>query len=460
MNAYWLLALCLFACTKPVKGVCCLDAADCKAAGIPEVRECEPGQACVENQCVVPSCSMTGCMAAMPVCDITTDVCIGCTDASQCSRFFGTNVCDTASGACVECVVAGDCPADRPICDTRSCRTCKLDSECASGACGDDGACVAEGAVVYMAPDGTDAGTCARTGPCRSFGYAVKQTSATRPHIVLNPGGYVGAQVRLHPEDTTAARLFIHGGGAHYSQAIGFDGYLINFEIATTVRDMQFFADGGGGLEMGGADTVIAERIRVSGGLYGIETKGTVVLRDVTIEGSATGIYIQSGKLTADGLVVHALTKGILGTQVNSVVTISNALVYGSSDLAIDLQWSSGTIAFSTIADSGSDGGSGPRAMLCATQVTLRSSIVWAPGLTPRMPLLGCNVVSTIAGPTAAAGAMNLNPQFVNAAARDYHLSPNSPARDAVDTGPSTDFEGDARPLGTRFDIGADEAQP
>ena len=31
------------------------------------------------------------------------------------------------------------------------------------------------------------------------------------------------------------------------------------------------------------------------------------------------------------------------------------------------------------------------------------------------------------------------------------------PARDVLATGPATDFEGDARPGGTAFDIGADE---
>jgi hypothetical protein len=46
----------------------------------------------------------------------------------------------------------------------------------------------------------------------------------------------------------------------------------------------------------------------------------------------------------------------------------------------------------------------------------------------------------------------------VNAAAHDYHLSAGSPAVDAADFGPDHDFEGEARPNGARFDIGADEA--
>jgi hypothetical protein len=67
---------------------------------------------------------------------------------------------------------------------------------------------------------------------------------------------------------------------------------------------------------------------------------------------------------------------------------------------------------------------------------------------------------NVITGPTVVAGASNTDPMFVNLAQNDYHLAAGSPARDAVDTGPATDFEGDARPQGARFDIGADEAMP
>ena len=53
---------------------------------------------------------------------------------------------------------------------------------------------------------------------------------------------------------------------------------------------------------------------------------------------------------------------------------------------------------------------------------------------------------------------MNVDPRFVDPVVRDYHLSAGSPARDAVNAGPATDFEGDPRPRGSRFDLGADEA--
>ena len=71
----------------------------------------------------------------------------------------------------------------------------------------------------------------------------------------------------------------------------------------------------------------------------------------------------------------------------------------------------------------------------------------------------GATLVSTIVGPTGVAGASNSDPQFVDRAGHDYHIAPTSPAKDAVDSGPAFDFEGDPRPRGARFDIGADETQ-
>lgn len=50
------------------------------------------------------------------------------------------------------------------------------------------------------------------------------------------------------------------------------------------------------------------------------------------------------------------------------------------------------------------------------------------------------------------------DPAFVDAAAGDYHIGPGSAARDrGVEVGVFVDFEGDGRPRGGGYDIGADE---
>jgi len=50
-----------------------------------------------------------------------------------------------------------------------------------------------------------------------------------------------------------------------------------------------------------------------------------------------------------------------------------------------------------------------------------------------------------------------LNPLFVDAGGHDYHLQAGSPARDRCGTGLSTDLDGQPRPMGLRYDVGAYE---
>jgi hypothetical protein len=60
-------------------------------------------------------------------------------------------------------------------------------------------------------------------------------------------------------------------------------------------------------------------------------------------------------------------------------------------------------------------------------------------------------------------GTVNVwgNPIFVNPEGGDYHIGPGSAARDAgVNAGATEDIDGDARPEGAGYDIGADEYTP
>ena len=49
---------------------------------------------------------------------------------------------------------------------------------------------------------------------------------------------------------------------------------------------------------------------------------------------------------------------------------------------------------------------------------------------------------------------------FANPLQSDYHLAAGSPAIDQLGSGPADDFEGDKRPQGSGYDIGADEYKP
>jgi hypothetical protein len=70
------------------------------------------------------------------------------------------------------------------------------------------------------------------------------------------------------------------------------------------------------------------------------------------------------------------------------------------------------------------------------------------------------NTVAVAGGVTGGAHSVNADPKFVNPAANDYHLGPGSAAEsEGTDVGVTTDYDGDARPIGGAFDIGFDEAR-
>lgn len=75
--------------------------------------------------------------------------------------------------------------------------------------------------------------------------------------------------------------------------------------------------------------------------------------------------------------------------------------------------------------------------------------------------LIGCSAVySNISGATPINGNFDADPQFLNAAARDLHIAQTSPC---VDSGLNQtiafrDIDGESRPMGLGFDVGADES--
>jgi hypothetical protein len=274
----------------------------------------------------------------------------------------------------------------------------------------------------------------------------------------MAPGAYAEFAVLISSNQTNAEHVHLHGHGAVIAQTGG-DGSLIGATIPFLIRDLDLTCvNGGECLNFANAPGRV-EDVTVRGANNGIDIYSQVTVRRFHSVGCRTGIIISAGgQLDLDGAVIEGGKHGIAAGSSGGNVAIANTLIWGTSDLALNLELAAGTVAFTTVVDSGADAGTGPRAVSCNANVTFRSSIIWAPGVTSRAPIGTCNIVSTIAGPTAVPGATNMNPQFVDAANHDYHIASTSPAHDAVDTGPASDFEGDPRPRGAKFDIGADEA--
>ncbi|MGN6106362.1 MAG: hypothetical protein ACTHU0_14740 [Kofleriaceae bacterium] len=444
-------------CTEKNAEFCCDGLEDCARFGIDEPkRGCADGLACVANQCVVASCATMGCAASAPVCDIQTDHCVGCADESDCARFDALNACDTETGACVACLVSADCGVAAPVCDDHACRPCSLDAECASGACADDGRCVAEDQVVYLHPLGQDAPPCSRAEPCKELQFGLQQTTSTRNHVVFAQGNYTYPLAVTVGASTSATSISIHGNGSVLTGTTD-DGLLL-VELPTTLRDLELESAVGTTLRVRSRAVVERVQLRTTSSFgSALHTLGATTLRDVTMQSNRCGITLDGGSLTIDRATIRGGTSGICAQQ-PGVVDLSNLLVSGTSEIGIDLSGSSGTAAFVTIVDTGTTG-TGVAGLKCHSTLALRSSIIWTPDALSRPAFEGnCAVASSIIGPTGVVGSMNVDPLFVNRAAGNYHLSGGSPARDLVDTGPTMDFERDSRPRGARFDIGADEA--
>ena len=397
-----------------------------------------------------------------PVCNVVSNVCEGCTDASQCASYAGTTVCDMATGVCVGCVSDADCPVDKPVCDSGGCRACSIDADCPSGACAEDGKCLDAATLVYVdAAQGSDTGMCTDTSPCKTISFSLMQTSATRSHVVLRPGTYREI-VNISPSTTPSPSLIVHGGGATITAPQGNDGSgIVVGSITTTLQNLNFVSNGTAASEIQtfGAPCTIKHAKVMGGGGISIGANG--ILSDVEIGDASTGIYLDgTSHLSLDRVVIHGGFKALRAGSAGATIDIKNLLVFDTTGVALDLPGATGTIAFSTIADSGPNDGTSPSQVNCSAGLALQSSIVWAPQA-PTVVAVGggCTYSALIAGPHAVSGAMNVNPMFVDEVHRDYHLSTGSPARDALDSGPQTDFEGDSRPQGPRFDIGADEAK-
>lgn len=463
----------LAACTKPNPEVCCLDAADCASIGVsdPE-RTCAEGLACVNNACVVASCSTDGCTAQAPVCDITLDVCTGCTGSADCDQ-FDTKVCDTGNGACVECLEASDCSAAAPVCDAKACRGCRLDSECASGACGDDGACLEEEDAVYVSPTGADTGTCTKGSPCFLLQFALSKTTASRSHIVMANGTYsyngmlAGATaLRISSATTSAAKLHVHGGNSTVSFTQADGQGLFDFELPTVMSDLTLDYRPFGRAVVARAPTTLRRMNIVSE--TGIEVRSSVNAEDVSVSASVgNGTPRSISVLLGGSLVLKRATlkngaHGIKATEGNSIIDLENVLVSDTSLVGIDLGASSSTTAslsFVTVVRTGT-AATGAGGLICPNNNTpVQSTIVWVPNTGGRPSVAGCAFSTSIVGPVGTVGAGSNDPQFVDLTNGDYHLSSISPAIDLVDEGPDVDFEGDVRPSGARFDIGADEAR-
>jgi uncharacterized repeat protein (TIGR01451 family) len=268
----------------------------------------------------------------------------------------------------------------------------------------------------------------------------------------------------------------------------GLGGGMFGFGEGMTLIGNTFFgntAQLGGGLGLsGGSATLTANTLQANiatdgGGAWFLDC-------DAVLTGNTAGIgstgwggglcFESSNAVLADNTILanHATLGGGLCLAYQSTATLRNTIVADNqaegAGSGLYIEGASSRLWHTTLArNTGGDGSGlhitsahGTVALTNTILVSQTVGITVAAGSTALLEatLWHGNGADTGGAGTLITGTVNLrgDPAFANPAAGDYHLGPGSAAiNTGIDAGVYTDIDGDLRPLGLGFDLGADE---
>jgi uncharacterized repeat protein (TIGR01451 family) len=338
--------------------------------------------------------------------------------------------------------------------------------------------------VRYVASSGMDTGACSDPGsPCRSVQYAVDQaTSGDEVRIATGVYTQVNALGGLTQAVYISKSVSLRGGytltnwtqpdAAANPTTLDAQGLGRVIYITGSVRSALE------GLRLIGGDATALGGD--GGGAYILSA--TVTLSHTQVFSNAAlrggGLFLSDGDLHLEGDIFHSNVAGqggglylsrCTGVLTNNVIADNQVLIAGAG-LYVDA--ASPHLLHTTFARNGGGDGSGidvtgvisaPSTVVLTNTVLISHSVgitVTAGNTAALEATLWGNGIDWGGGGAVVTGTHNLwgAPDFLDPEGGDYHIGPASAARDAgVDAGVAVDIDGEARPVGSGPDLGADE---
>lgn len=348
-----------------------------------------------------------------------------------------TGVCDLAGARmCVQCIApdqTSGCTGRTPTCASdHTCQACRKHQDCAtSHACLADGSCAGADQVAYVDPSLGGGTTCTQSAPCKRIADAF---NTNRPILKLT--GTIDELVQVNQNATILAEP-----GTKLTSTTNGVILEVRGSSQVTIYDLTIAgASGPGGTGLG---------ISLPPG-----SSASLTLNRVTVTGNqGGGISISGGQFD----ITNSVIAGNGGAQ-----TSFGGVHFDQID--------NGTrrFDFNTVADNvAKDGTSvGVVCTLVTQVVTFSDNIVYGNQIGGTRTQVGganCNWTYSDIGPDTVSGTGNINadPLFVDPAQNNFHIQSTSPVRGKADPGATVhvDIDGETRPQGSGYDMGADEIQ-
>jgi hypothetical protein len=420
----------------------------------PDNQECQQEYPDADTRCR----SNMDCAAPTGVCDLSgSRMCVQCIAPDEKSACIGSTPACATDHVCVQCVAPDQisaCTGKTPICAAdHTCQPCRKHQDCASShVCLADGSCAQADQVAYVDPVVGNGSMCSVTVPCKRIADAL---ATSRPILKLN--GLLDEQVQIADRNVS---LFAEPGSKLTSSM---NGVVLEIRGSSQVAISDLTVTGASGPATTGLGISLPPGSNASLDLR------RVAVTDNTGGGiSASGALLTIAQSTISGNQGGGIS--VVGSQfdiTNSIITGNGGPQASFGGIRFD-QVNSGNrrFEFNTVTNNGAMDGSvvGVVCTLVAQPVTFANNIVYANQIGGTRSQVGganCNWNYSDIGPDTVIGTGNMNadPLFINPTQSNFHLQPTSPARGRADPGSTVriDIDGETRPQGNGYEMGADE---